>query len=263
MHHIPIRVGLVGDVHATIATTWRAIRRLANEGVTDIHFLGDFGFLWDGSTAQKVLLDLVSSKLTEHGATAYVTGGNHEGYDEWAKIEPDKFGIRAARDNILLLPRGWRAVSPTGNIVASFGGANSVDMPARVRRGSGYWPAEQITEDDLVALGTDRVDILLGHDAPKAVSLAILLEPGQDRWEPEGVAYADQGQAMYQRAVEQVRPRLTVSGHYHLYLNVSETFISPQFGAFETRVVILNADGNEPTIAILNTDTLELSYPAF
>ena len=70
---------------------------------------------------------------------------------------------------------------------------------------------------------------------------------------------------MYQRGVEQVRPRLSVSGHHHLHLDldVIETFPHPVHGSLRTRVVIRNADGKWPTIAKLDIETLELSYPGF
>lgn len=263
MHRSPIMIGLVGDVHGTLKTAVRAIRALASEGITEIHFLGDFGFLWDGSHSQDQLLDMLSACLAENGAIALVTGGNHDSYDEWSKVPENQFGIRWTRKNIVLLPRAWRASSPNGNIIASFGGANSIDKFSRLRRGEPHWDAEQITEQDLLALGTDKVDILLGHDAPKSPQLLELLAANETKWEPAGLAYSEQGQSMYQRAVDQVRPRMTVSGHYHLNLDVVERFTARGKGSYETRVVILNADGNSSFIAALNTDSLELFYPMF
>ena len=263
MHRSPVLIGLVGDVHGTLAIAVGAIRALAAEGITEIHFLGDFGFLWDGSHAESQLLDMLSESLSDHGAMALVTGGNHEGYDEWEKLRPNQHGVKWARKNIVLLPRGWRATSPGGNIIASLGGANSVDKFSRLRQDHGHWDAEQITERDLNTLGTDKVDILLGHDAPKTPELTKLTSATSGDWEPAGLAYAEKGQAMYQRAVDQVQPRLTVSGHYHLHLDVVGRFTGPAGDCFDTRVVILNADGNAPTIASLDTDSLALTFPSW
>ena len=262
-HRSPRSIGLVGDIHASVGVAMRAIRRLASASITEIHFLGDFGLLWSGGSTEDLLLDMVSTCLTENNATAFITGGNHEGYDEWEKVPSDEHGVRNARANIRLLPRGWRSTSPNGNVIASFGGANSIDQPARMRAKSGYWAAEQITESDLLALGDTPVDLLLGHDAPMATELMQLLETRVDRWEPEGLEYAGRGHAMFQRAVAQVHPKLTVSGHYHFHLDVTETFTDSHGIEFESRVVILNADGHPPTLAIVDTDALTIEYPVF
>lgn len=263
MHRTAEVIGLVGDVHGNLATATRAIRKLTAKGVTEIHFLGDFSFLWRGGEGESVILDMLSHSLTNHGALAYVTGGNHEGYDEWALIPSDADAIKWPRPNIALLPRGWRATSPTGNVIASLGGANSIDMPARIEGNLGYWEAEQITEADLAALGSAKVDVLLGHDAPKSVALLERLKAKEHLWDQAGLAYAHAGHDMFHRAVTQVQPRLTVSGHYHQHLDVIETFAAADGTPFEARMVILNADGAVPTIALLNTDALTVMYPKF
>lgn len=261
MHRSPALIGLVGDVHGTLKTAVQAIETLAALGINEIHFLGDFGFVWDGSHFQNQLLDLLSECLSKHKTLALVTGGNHEGYDEWAKLRPNQFDVRWARKNIVLLPRGWRATSPCGNVIASFGGANSIDKFTRLRRGEHHWDAEQITEEDLNVLGTEKVDILLGHDAPKTPQLREQLAVDTTAWDPAGLAYAELGQSMYQRAVDQVRPRLTASGHYHLHLDVAAQFPLTDGTSYATRVIILNADGDWPCVATLNTDSLEVAYP--
>ncbi len=250
-------------MHGSLGTIVRAVRRLAHQNIDTIHFLGDFGMPWDDRDAQRWMLDYVSDKLTEHGSQALVTGGNHENYDEWAKIPADAADIRHVRENIAFLPRGWRAVSLGGTVVASFGGANFVDMPGRVRGNLGWWPAEQITEEDLAALGTANVDILLGHDAPMPVELQDRLAKQSHFWDPAGLAYAERGQSMFQRAVEQVRPTLTVSGHYHLHLDVLARFEGSDRIPFDTRVIVLNADGHPPTLAVLNVDEQVITYPVF
>lgn len=68
---------------------------------------------------------------------------------------------------------------------------------------------------------------------------------------------------MFQRAVSQVRPSLTVSGHYHLHLDVVENFVGADGTAFETRVVVLDADGRPPTLAVLDVDARSITYPTF
>lgn len=255
---IDSRVGVIGDLHGNIHRGRKAIDVLASTGVGQFHFLGDFGFVWNGGQRQNLALKPITMALKRAGAIGFVTGGNHDGYDEWEKVESDGNGIRWVRKNIGLLPRGWRAVSPAGNVVASFGGANSIDMPWRRRTNSGWWSQEQITEEDLEALGRDRVDILLGHDAPMSPTLMRRLAPNQSSWDPAGLAYAEVGHAMFHRGFIQVRPRMSLAGHYHLHHDVVERFTGEDGKAFETRVIVMNADGQFPTIAVLNTDELTL-----
>jgi hypothetical protein len=263
MMKIDTHVGIVGDLHSNVGVGVKAIRNLVASGVKQVHFLGDFGFVWAGGQRQNLALKPISAALKLGGAVGFVTGGNHEGYDEWDAIEPDADGIRWIRKNIGLLPRGWRAESPAGNIVASLGGANSIDMPYRVRSRSGWWPQEQITEDDLAALGRDRVDILLGHDAPLSPTLASRLFKNQHLWEPEGLRYAELGHAMFHRGFTQVRPRMSLAGHYHLFQDVVERYRGEDDKAFETRVIVMNADGHFPTTAVLDTDTLVIEFQEF
>jgi hypothetical protein len=233
---------------------------LAAEAITELHFLGDFGFVWTGGDTEERELDTLDRDLAAHSAQALVTGGNHDGYDRWAEIPVGATGTRLVRPNIELLSRGWRATSPAGNVLASLGGANSIDMPARVRSGSAHWPAEQITESDLTALGSEPVDILLGHDAPRSALLSARLKSNEHLWEASGLAYANQGQEMFHRGVQQVRPRLVVSGHYHLHLDTVEMFRATDGASFECRSVILNAGSASSSVAILDTDSLLIEY---
>jgi hypothetical protein len=216
--------------------------------------------VWTGAHGEERDLNTLDRELAAHDARALVTGGNHDGYDLWGMVPAESTGSRHVRARIELLPRGWRATSPSGNVLASLGGANSVDMPHRVWSGAPYWTAEQITEVDLEALGDKPVDILLGHDAPISALLSARLKLNEHLWEAAGLAYAAQGQKMFHRGVMQVRPRLVVSGHYHLFMDTVERFDATDGVRFECRTVILNSDGQPYTVAVLNTDTLGMEY---
>jgi hypothetical protein len=89
------------------------------------------------------------------------------------------------------------------------------------------------------------------------------LVKNQHLWEPEGLRYAELGHAMFHRGFTQVRPRLSLAGHYHLWQNVVERFLGEDDKTFETRVVVMNADGHFPTTAVVDTDTLEIEFQEF
>jgi hypothetical protein len=260
MPHIsPRLIGLVGDVHGNINVAVNAITALAARGITEVHFLGDFGFMWADNNAAQLTFKRLRLALKTAGMTALVTGGNHENYDLLLAIVPDTQGIRWMRHNIGLLPRGWRSVTETGVVTASLGGANSIDRFDR-RPGYSWWEQEQITEKDLAALGSERVDVLLGHDSPMSAALHRRLLPSAKFWSPQGLRYSDMGQQMFHRGFIAVSPRLAVGGHYHLHLDTTERFTSDSGKVFETNIVILDADGESFSVAVLDTDTLEIDY---
>lgn len=256
-HVSPDRIGLVGDVHANLNVTLNAIKVLGARGISEIHFLGDFGFIWNGGAKECRILGMIDAALEKAGAVGYVTGGNHEGYDQLLAIEPDANGLRWLAARIALLPRGWRASTPSGTSIASIGGANSIDRSSR-RPGVSWWEQEQITEADFAALSTDHADILLAHDSPPTASLNARLAKNSGLWASADLAYAEEGQGMFMRAFLATSPRLAVGGHHHLHHDVTERFHGAQW--FESRVVILAADGEANSIAILDTETLALEF---
>ena len=260
MTHIsPRLLGIVADVHGNVHVALNAINVLVARGITEIHFLGDFGFMWRDDVAGQLAFKRLRLALEDGGATAFVTGGNHENYDLMLAIEPDPEGIRWMRKNIGLIPRGWRASTPSGTTIASLGGANSIDRYNRKPRVSWWWQ-ESITEEDLTALGTEHVDVLLGHDSPKSAALYQKLLPSARFWTPQGLLYSDLGQAMFHRGFMAVTPKLSLGGHYHLRLDTTEEFHDLNGNVFESRAVILDADGEMNSVAILDTETLELEY---
>jgi hypothetical protein len=260
MHHVsPDRIGLVGDVHGNFATARNAVKVLADAGITEIHFLGDFGFIWSGGSKGYRALTMLHETLEDAGAVGFVTGGNHENYDQLLAIEADSDGLRWITDRIALLPRGWRATTASGRVIASLGGANSIDRYSRTP-GLSWWQQEQIDESDLAALGTDRADILLGHDSPMVSSLAGRLQLNEKLWTRAGLAYSELGQKMFQRGFLAVKPALTLGGHYHLSNDETGMFQSPDGVWFECRCVVLDADGEADSVAILDTETLALTF---
>lgn len=257
MHTTPPLLGLVGDVHGQAAHAVAAVDALHARGVTEVHFLGDFGMVWSGRNSDDMALKRLRLALEANGQTAFVTGGNHENYDRLLAIEPDGAGIRWIRKNIGLLPRGWRALTPSGRVIASLGGANSIDRYSR-KAGVSWWPQEQITEEDLAALGTDLVDVLLAHDSPMSGALDERLRAGNHLWPAAGLAYSHEGHVMFHRGFRQVKPRLVVSGHYHLFLDVVESFRDEDGAEFESRVVILHESRFPRFVGLLDTESLEL-----
>ncbi len=262
------RIGLLGDTHGNYPWTVSAIRRFLAIGIRQIHVLGDFGFIWHGGPREIKLLSKLDAILAAEDARLFVTGGNHEGYAALERqFPPDELGYRHLTERIAFLPRGWRGRTKAGTIVASLGGANSIDRwwrkpPRADGHGGSWWPQESITEADLEALGTARVHVLLGHEAPWSRELDKHISrrrSGLKHWE---LAYAAESQQMFQRAVEHVRPLMTISGHHHVWLNTVESHQNPAGEEFKTQSVVLNRDGTDEALATLDVDRFALQLLA-
>jgi len=261
--HVDATVGIIGDTHADTKWTLAALNRVLSHGVKQVHVLGDFGFIWHGAPKEGRELIRLTTTLTDHGAHLYVTGGNHEGYAALDRDHPaDTDGYRTITDRITWLPRGWRGQTTAGTHVASLGGANSIDYerrrPPQGGHGGSWWPEEQLTDADLAALGTAPVDVLLAHDAPRSQALHHQLAKTLHHWSKQGLAYSDAGQHMFQRAVEQVQPKLVLSGHYHLHLDTTETFHTAHGDPFDTRSIILNCNGQPDSAGVLHVDRRDM-----
>jgi hypothetical protein len=257
------RIGVLGDPHADLQWMKLAIRNLHRAGIRQIHVLGDFGFLSTGNRHERDRLRLLTMQLESRDMVLYVTEGNHEGYPALHRLFPlDEWGYRRLSRRIIWLPRGWRATTAAGTVVASLGGANSINRDRRHPSVTGHvatWhPEEQITEHDLQTLGSDPVDILLGHDAP--ISRALKRHTARKRraWTLDGIAYAAAGQAMFHRGVYQVRPKLVLSGHYHHYLDTT-VWLQPHGGeSAAVRSVILDRNRTAHSVGIVQVNELEV-----
>jgi hypothetical protein len=62
------RIGLLGDPHADLQWIKLAVRNLARAGIRQIHVLGDFGFLSNGSPHERERLLLLTEQLTSRNA---------------------------------------------------------------------------------------------------------------------------------------------------------------------------------------------------
>ncbi|RKR74749.1 metallophosphoesterase family protein [Frondihabitans australicus] len=259
------RIGLLGDPHADFQWTKLAIRNLDRAGIRQIHVLGDFGFLSNGNPYERERLRQLNNALLARNQYVFITGGNHEGYPTLHRMrQPDAHGYRRLERRIIWLPRGWRGRTESGSVLGSLGGANSINGGSRKSIGGhiGEWHAEeQITEEDLSALGTERVDVLLGHDAPITAALDRHIAKNRHFWTEKGFAYARAGQAMFHRGVEQVRPKLVVSGHYHRHLDTTGLLQPAGQEPFGIRSVILDRNRTARSVGILQPDSLTLDVP--
>lgn len=253
------RIGILGDLHGDLEHLLGVAKTMRVREVTVLLALGDFGFIWPRENWDNNL-DKISRRLGAHGQSLYFVDGNHEWFPQLYKFPVAADGIRWVRPNIGHLPRGYRTVIGRWTL-AALGGANSIDRLMRAE-GHSWWPQESITETDLERLGTAPADILIGHDAPLHVPmLDQFLAETEHQWLARELAYASAGRAMFHRGFMQVRPRLSLSGHYHRHIDEHVTY-DADATPFETRVVVMDMAAGPRRIsqAVLDIPTLSLEY---
>jgi Calcineurin-like phosphoesterase superfamily domain len=233
--------GLVGDTHGNLGFTAAMIDAFRVREVKLVIILGDFGFLWLPEQNGTDELDQLNAQVERNGQTLLFVDGNHEDHLALAMYPVAGDGIRWLTSAIGHLPRGYRSTLSDGSVIAAFGGANSIDFEHRVINES-WWTEEGITNEDLLALGSDRVDVLLAHDAPMFVpTLEDLIFVNRTRFSPVGVFYAEMGRRKFHQGFMQVKPSIQFSGHYHFAVDEVVEYPDGE-DRFSTRVIVLDCD---------------------
>jgi Calcineurin-like phosphoesterase superfamily domain len=233
--------GLIGDTHGNLGFTVAMLDAFRERDVELVVILGDFGFLWLPERYGTEELDRLNAHLEGNGQSLLFVDGNHEDHRALTKYPVADDGVRWLASCVGHLPRGYRSTLKDGSVIAALGGANSIDFEQRVINES-WWTEEGITDDDLVALGIARVDVLLAHDAPKSVpSLDDLLYVNTGRWSSFGVFYAEMGRRKFHRGFMQVKPAIQFSGHYHFAVDEVVEYTDGD-ERFSTRVIVLDCD---------------------
>lgn len=233
--------GLIGDTHGNLGFTTAMLDSFHERDICLVVILGDFGFLWLPERDGTEELDALTAHVERNGQTLLFVDGNHEDHLALARYPIGADGVRWLTPAIGHLPRGYRSTLVDGSVVAAFGGANSIDVEQRIIHES-WWPEEGVTDQDLAALGNDRVDVLLAHDAPRFVpSLDDRLSANRARWSQFGVFYAEMGRRKFHQGFMQVKPSIQFSGHYHFAVDEVVEY-SDDEDRFSTRVVVLDCD---------------------
>ena len=233
--------GLIGDTHGNLGFTVAMIDAFRERGIELVVVLGDFGFLWLPEKHGTEDLDQLNARVEQNRQTLLFVDGNHEDHKALATYPVGDDAIRWLTSRIAHLQRGYRSTLKDGSVIAALGGANSIDVENRVINES-WWTEEGITDEDLVALGSDHVDVLLAHDAPRFVpSLDELLYVNTGRWSSFGVFYAEMGRRKFHQGFMQVKPSIQFSGHYHFAVDELVEYADGE-DRFSTRVIVLDCD---------------------
>lgn len=130
---------------------------------------GDFGFVWDGSAAERKRLDW----LRKRPYTVLFLDGSHENYDLLAQYpETELFGgrVQSLGGNVYHVCRG-SVLELEGKTYLCFGGAESQDKDDR-EPGVNWWKQEMPSDEEYDTCRRNlekvdyKVDYVLTHDAP-------------------------------------------------------------------------------------------------
>lgn len=172
---------VTGDMHGDESRLYeRPIRKLREGDVLII--CGDFGFVWDGSTREKKILDYLGSRKY----TVAFLDGTHENFDllNQYRVTVWKGGrVRRISGNLFHLMRGQ--IYDIGGIkLFVFGGGESSDKEMRSDNAS-WWRSELPSPAELeegirnLEEAGGEVDFILTHEPPSLVKSSMLLRSGQ------------------------------------------------------------------------------------
>jgi hypothetical protein len=193
--------------------------------------VGDFGYGFDrkqykggDSLLECVFVRHVEKMVEETGIPLYWLPGNHENYDLLgyaiegegtalaAPITLQDDGTYECRPGVFYIPRGTVLERGEKRILAC-GGAASVDK-ARRQPFISWWPGELITDADVAKCRqAGKVDILLSHDLPLAVSVVDRhLDP---YWGEEAARTTLENRVKISRVLSNCGATLMIHGHLH------------------------------------------------
>ena len=249
----PNRIIVAGDWHGN--TDWaehvigRAGSLLAGEERKRILHLGDFG-IWPGIGGAEYL-DSVLGACFEHGVDLWFVDGNHEDFTQL-----EAFRVSEQDDKVVTwLPRGHRW-EWHGRTWLALGGAVSVDRAVRVKGNLGWWPEEEITdEQEHAVIAGGPADVMVCHDCPAGVVHAFGPRPRE--WAETDLARSERHAQRLQRIVDAVQPSHLMHGHLHMaYQRVCD------FGYGPVEVTGLDRDGGRgPNWAVLDVKSMTWEVP--
>ncbi|WP_419055800.1 metallophosphoesterase, partial [Gemmiger sp.] len=181
-------VYVTGDVHGRAEygasrfafKSWPLGRTLTRDDVVIV--AGDFGFVWDGSNAERYWLDWFESKPW----TTCFVDGNHENHHALAELPVREWSgglVHEVRPHVLHLMRGG-VFDIAGTTVLAMGGAASNDRQYR-KEGRSWWPEEMPSEEEMDHCRASlnrvgwRADYVVTHEAPAALARELCRERGR------------------------------------------------------------------------------------
>lgn len=252
-----MKIVIAGDWHGCTDHAVAVVNAAHEKGINTILHVGDLGVFWPkwdvntnlGYTPQRGrgFTGELCRAVAETGVEFRFLDGNHDNHDFLDEIR-DGSHEAVEIDGLIYQPRGSR-LKLGGRALGFFGGAGSIDKHMRLV-GRDWWAQEQITEEDVVALGDAPLDVLLAHEVPDGVTVTSGLVLPADLELEMGIS-----RLRLRRAVEATRPRLVFSGHWHQ--RRSEP-LHPGESEDPARCEVLDRERAPGNAVVLDTDDLSV-----
>ena len=203
---------VTGDTHGDLSRfRGKEARRLKRNDTLLI--LGDFGFVWQGTPAERRTL----KKLAKKRYRILFLDGSHENYDllaEYPEVELDGGHAWQLGPRLFRLRRG-EVYTVEGRTLLCLGGGESLDRESR-EEGVTWWPAELPDAADYarcdaaLAAHGNTVDYILTHDGP--ARLLHFLRLNRDT-----VLYEENALELYlNELMQRAKYQRWLFGRYHL-----------------------------------------------
>lgn len=212
------RVVVAGDWHGNARHAAKVVKEAGVAGIPLVLQAGDFGF-WPGGGGREYL-DVLEAACARAGVFVAWVDGNHEWFEKLLLYPIAPNGLRPVRPHVWHTPRGhrwaWDDVQWIG-----VGGAVSVDRALRTENVD-WWAAEELTVEEVASVkSAGRADVMLCHDRPSMVTLALGERLGEwhesapGMWAEADLQRSDRHQLRLQEAVDAVQPSRLFHGHLH------------------------------------------------
>ncbi len=162
---------ITGDTHGDFSRFKDSTTRKIKKGDTLI-VCGDFGFIWNGSRAEKQIL----KKIGELRYTVAFIDGCHENFkllEEYPELQWNGGTARSISGKLVHLKRG-QVYNIEGKKIFTFGGGHSQDIDIR-RETDTWFEQEQPTEADVeegvknLLANEGKVDYIVTHEPPQSL----------------------------------------------------------------------------------------------
>ena len=194
---------VIGDVHGRFGDMNALINKKKPELVLAC---GDFGF-WNLPTSTRMLHDRdqlgnrVKTQIPKiRGGVIRACDGNHEDHHSLKNAPLDG----QLWPNVFYQRRGSTITLPDGRVVLFMGGAESVDKQYRTE-GRDWFPEESITQADIDAIPTGKIDIIVSHTCPMEFEMQSMFGNHPERGSRMALSII----------LEKVQPKEWFFGHWH------------------------------------------------
>ena len=210
---------VTGDCHGDLSKIWRFIKRFDLGSESRIIVCGDMGIYWDKSQKDANYM-IKQYEENCNGVQLFWIDGNHENFDI---IDTFEKPYHKCSPHITYISRGTNIFTKINDKIANLlflGGADSIDKAWRTE-GIGWWPQEQIREEDIEGLA-GKYTFVFTHCCPYSIFNSHRGFLCQHGGEFRDVNHTSE--EMLDRLKDEITFKHWFFGHYHINMKLNDQF---------------------------------------